>query len=216
MSQADMESLLRYEQTLVACYEAEYLLEVSMRCEHISTDGAAGTWGGYDDCDDVVPAHPSSLPPPPPPPPASTHHNLPAEEGMECEALPSNKPTFSPSATVTTTAPLHSLSLGKAFPDFKNCSTALTGLPHQTHSSPLPQTSFRFSLTPPNTRSLRLPPSSFSSTLPSNGLPCWTTPTAPSHLTWTSNSYQGDDHCNSRCHSDEPLKKKFRMHPPEL
>ena len=52
MSQLDMESLLHYEHHLAACYEAEYLLELSMRREHIS-EGTASSWGDYDDSSEV-------------------------------------------------------------------------------------------------------------------------------------------------------------------
>ena len=47
-----MESLLHYEHHLAACYEAEYLLELSMRREHIS-EGTASSWGDYDDSSEV-------------------------------------------------------------------------------------------------------------------------------------------------------------------
>ena len=52
MSQLDMESLLHYEQNLAACYEAEYILEMSMRNEHIS-ESASRNMLTYDDASEV-------------------------------------------------------------------------------------------------------------------------------------------------------------------
>ena len=43
MSQLELESLLSYEHHLATCYEAEFLLELSMRKDLIRD------WGGYDD-----------------------------------------------------------------------------------------------------------------------------------------------------------------------
>ena len=53
MSQLEMESLLRYEHNLAACYEAEYLLELSMQREHISDSAAATSWTGYEDASET-------------------------------------------------------------------------------------------------------------------------------------------------------------------
>ena len=48
MSNIEMENLLHYEHNLAACYEAEYLLELTMRREHIS-ESIATNWAGYED-----------------------------------------------------------------------------------------------------------------------------------------------------------------------
>ena len=52
MSQLELESLLHYEHNLATCYEAEYLLELSMRREHISEE-AATSWRAYEDSSEV-------------------------------------------------------------------------------------------------------------------------------------------------------------------
>ena len=57
MSQLDLERLLHYEHSLAACYEAEYLLELSMQREHIS---GSENWVGYEDASEarILTSHP--------------------------------------------------------------------------------------------------------------------------------------------------------------
>lgn len=54
MSQLDLERLLHYEHSLAACYEAEYLLELSMQREHIS---GSENWVGYEDASEATSHH---------------------------------------------------------------------------------------------------------------------------------------------------------------
>ena len=52
MSHLEMESLLHYERNLAACYEAEYLLELTMQREYIN-GSMATNWARYEGSDEI-------------------------------------------------------------------------------------------------------------------------------------------------------------------
>ena len=54
MSQLEMESLLHYEDHLATCYEAEYLLELSMRRGLSGEQASSSRWSGYEDSGEVM------------------------------------------------------------------------------------------------------------------------------------------------------------------
>lgn len=58
MSQLEMENLLHYEHNLAACYEAEYLLELSMQRELIG-NSPPSDWPGYTDASETRTMTPS-------------------------------------------------------------------------------------------------------------------------------------------------------------
>lgn len=76
MSQLDMENLLHYEHNLAACYEAKYLLELSLQRELIS-NSVSTDWPGYTDDGETRTVSPLS----PPPSPSATPNE--ATEGMD-------------------------------------------------------------------------------------------------------------------------------------
>lgn len=75
MSQLEMESLLHYEHNLAACYEAEYLLELSLQRELIR-NSVSTDWPGYTDAGETRTVSPQS-------PSPSTHRLNEPAEGMD-------------------------------------------------------------------------------------------------------------------------------------
>ena len=78
MSQLELESLLSYEHHLATCYQAEYLLEMSMSREHISEETR---WPAYQDSGELQAAAGASL---------TYLHN--GGEDMETETLATSGP----------------------------------------------------------------------------------------------------------------------------
>ena len=120
MSQLDMENLLHYEHNLAACYEAEYLLELSLQRELIS-NSVSTDWPGYTDDGETRTGSPQS----PPPSPSADRPTLnEAAEGMD---------VLTDSPHTTTLPPNH---------------TSLTIYSSSIHPAPSPASLFQSSVSP--------------------------------------------------------------------
>lgn len=218
MSQVEMESLLLYEQNLAACYEAEYLLELSMQREHLSDDAERSGWAGYDDGSEARSSvHPHPAPSSPSPlPEALQHTHSPTEERMDCDATSNGHhvstthhseptPVISSLNSISSSQAPSSVSrpLISALANTAYSSIASDSHPHVTAPVLHLHSTFPSCLTPSTPLSFtpaQLPTSSsFSSTFPS-----WSDCITPTYS-------RGDG-----SHTDGPLRKKIRLYRPEF
>ena len=202
MSHLELESLLSYEHNLAACYEAEYLLQLSMQREHIS-EGVASNWARYEDTSEARVMASQPLPPLSVSPSLTLAHsratNSPAE-GMDAHNshVPAQYATFLNGTPMTATGPhhnshWHSLSptrpLTSANPLHINSLHCTNGLPQYSHTGE-PVSLKRTECHP----SLSLPE-------------CFVT---------GGGDFSSMEVCQSEAHSDGPQRKKMCLQRPEM
>lgn len=201
MSQLDLENLLRYEHNLAACYEAEYLLELSLQRELIS-NSVSTDWPGYTDDGETRTVSPKS-PPPSPFADRSTCLNE-ATEGMDVL-------TDSPHTTLPSNH------------------TSLTIYGSSIHPSPSPASLFQSSVSP-HTASVsphqikETPQLSNGSSNPvqeqcSQGLKLETPPSLPQfhfHFQNGVSCLSSVRPCPNSCHGDGPQRKRRCLQRPEM
>ena len=217
--------MLLYEQSLAACYEAEYLLELTVQREHVSDGAGCGGWAGYDDGSEARSSvHPNPTPSSPSPPLPETLQRTcsPTEEGMDCDATTNGRHTSSsPShhikpSPATSTYSSQNISSARPLSSVNNplsrapANTTCSSIPSDSHphlTAPMLHlhSTFPSCLTPSTPLSFPFPQLPISTSSSSSSIfPTWSDSLTPT-------CSRGDG-----SHADGPLRKKIRLHRPEF